>query len=186
MSLRHPRFVCLIALLVLSGAATVDAGTPLSPSVLATYHMRSGTSGLDHLDVLVLWRGSPNWYLSGGGSQGGSASAGTTWLSTSRHGGIDLEVQLDLKNRTGKVNGMPIDLRTTNVVFVDNIDDGSGGTIVRTMRIQAGVLPRTLGEPHAQLVPILQSSPEFAEFLRCEAGGTRAGMSNVCPRLVKP
>ena len=186
MSLRHPRVVCLLALLALSSAATADAGTPLSPSVLATYLVRSGPSGLEHLEVLVLWRGAPNWYASGGGSRSSSLSSGASWLSTSRYGNVDMEVQLDLRNRTGTVNGTPIDLRTANVVFIDNVDDGSGGTIVRTMRIQAGVLPRTLGDVPAQLLPILRSSPAFAEFLRCESAGTNARMSNVCPQLTGP
>lgn len=69
------------------------------------------TSGTSNLDVLVLWRGTPGWFMKGGPARehSSSDSLGRTTARMSR-GGVDLELRFDARNRSAQVNlsGSPV------------------------------------------------------------------------------
>jgi hypothetical protein len=179
---------------VLLAAAIAFAGGPapasasdmiLSPSVMATYVLRTGASGLEQLEFLVLWRGKPYWFSGPGESRGGSRSTPESFMSIARRAGIDLGVEVDLRSRAAVIQGVPIDLQGGNVVFVDNVDGGTRGTIVTVMHIEAGLLATMGFDPTERLLPILGAAPEFAAFLQCDQRlPPPPGTTNVCPRLL--
>jgi len=74
----------LTAALVVAGpfsnqgrAATGSWSSPtsiISPEVMATWFTTRAANGVEQLELLVLWRGMPGWFLDPGGS-GGSGGA---------------------------------------------------------------------------------------------------------------
>jgi hypothetical protein len=185
-SFRRLRLLLLVAAIgVGSPASAFGSDLVLSPTVMATVAMRTGSSELQQLEFLVLWRGKPNWFTGPGESLGGSQSTPTSFVSISRRAGIDLGVSVDLRTRTAIIQGVPVDLQGGNVVFVDNVDGGGRGTIVTVMQIEAGLLMTLALDPTERLLPILRASPQFAAFLQCDrAMAPLPGFPNVCPRLL--
>ena len=148
---------------------------PVSPSVLATEMCIVDGAGRGTLELLVLWRGSPGWFMKGGGgSSGGGGSAGSTmgggpspmirssWIS---QGGVNLSVRLDPGARKAWIQENEIDLGDTNVILVDGVDSPAGPHVVRTLRIDPEYQTEPKKPMPAQM--FIRRSPELVEFLQC-------------------
>jgi hypothetical protein len=129
----------------------------LSPSVFAAINSRGPA-----LELAVLWRGAPRWYL-GCCSRSGHSSGNATGFSMTEHfPAVDLTLTYDYGSRAAILNGHRVVLPVgTNVVLVDGVDD------VLSIAGVTGVdskLPETW-TPASLLV----RSAEVVSFLRCNA-----------------
>jgi hypothetical protein len=131
----------------------------LSPAVVASWFTDQTAGSAVQLRLLVLWRGTPAWFLAGGGEIRGGAS-GLHVI----YGDVHLTVSFDADARVAVVQGKRLELREDNVVFVDDVDTTAGPRVVATMRL-GPAMPGSAG----QLGVMLAKSPRIIEFLRCDA-----------------
>jgi hypothetical protein len=137
----------------------------LSPAVVGSFIARGGTSGSVTLDVLVLWRGSPGWFMRG------TRSAGRTTGDDRRYsvlrlqeGGLELAVAFDRQARTARIDRHDIVLGDANVVLVDKVDVPQGLEITGT----ACVAPQ-IEQPPEGIDIVFRNSPGLFAFLKCDA-----------------
>jgi hypothetical protein len=154
----------------------------VSPAVVATWMVRRDPNASSELDLLVLWRGSPGWFLKEGAqeSSGGSSSSsagGENDLVFERasFGGIRLQVVFDGSKRTALVQDNEVELGSDNVILVDDVDGANGPQVARSMKVDGHFAK----EP-AEIDEIVSRNPELYEFLRCDA---RVPDANVQPMI---
>jgi hypothetical protein len=88
---------------------------PTSASVMVTYWTRS-IAEMHELELPVLWRGTPGWFLSGSGeSSGGGRSGRGRWSERFSRGGHEFEIDGDSSARTADVLGKTFDLTKGDV-----------------------------------------------------------------------
>jgi hypothetical protein len=190
--------MAMLAQTVPGGGSTGGTG-PVSPSVMATTMAVVDAAGRGALELLVLWRGSPGWFMKGGGgssSDGGSTgpmlggapghTIRSSWIS---QGGVNLSVRFDPAAQKAWIQDNEIDLRDANVILVDGVDSPTGPHVVRALRIDAVYEttvetlpggPPGLGRTRPMAVPaqtFIRRSPELVEFLQCDA--TVPGLSEI-------
>jgi hypothetical protein len=179
MSLRQPRMVIQGVVIVaaclavpalsaqqrerLPNVTSFGSTRVISPTVQITWGTERGADGVEQLLLLVLWRGSPGWFVATGGTRGSSSSTGASTVSITR-GDVQLHLEFDTSTRIAVFNGRHIDTRDTNVLFVDHVDAPTGAQLVGTARI-ASAMPGSA----MQIGPVLQASPEIMAFLQCDA-----------------
>ena len=136
----------------------------ISPVVEASW-FTSRRDGVEQLDLLVLWRGTPGWFLRAGGSGGGGGDGPggpyQTWIV---RGALKLTLDFDPSKRIAIVQGTSLDLADDNVVFMDDVDSPTGPRVVTTMRV-----PRAMPGSAGQIGLVLRESSEIMSFLRCDA-----------------
>lgn len=144
------------------------------------------------LELLVLWRGTPGWFLRpGGGSlsfedtteyprpgrdasrpeQAEGAPTGRRLGSTVtiRQGSVLLELRFDRENATVYVQEHPVRLNGNNVVLVDDVDGPAGPQVAGTLHIDPGFIVGGSDEPPFDgFEVLLQRSEELLGFLRCD------------------
>lgn len=175
------RMVCISLLLVASvlgadlGAAQQRESSPrlpqskfVSPTVVMTALTLPTREVTQVLDVLVLWRGSPGWFMPTSGSTTSSVASGSSegnYFARAVFGGIDLRVDVKKTPWTILIQSKPVvlDPSDANVVFVDMVDSVSGPLVVGTMRADL-TLPR--GE--SRIESVLQRSAESLAYLQCD------------------
>lgn len=135
---------------------------PISPTVVATTMTRT-IDGNNSLDLMVLWRGTPEWYLKPGGRSGGGGSLGNqgTRYARVQYGGVELRVELLLQPRAVRIQDQAVSLSVpdANVVLVDEAD-GPNLKVVSTHKVDA-----VTKDP--DIVPWLKQSPQISSFLQC-------------------
>ena len=134
----------------------------LSPAVVGAWFTHSDAPGSHTLDLLVLWRGLPGWYMRDGprGSSGGGGS-GRSHL-TLKYGGLFLQVLFDGPARIAEIEDRKIPLNDDNVLLVDDVDSASGPKVVKTLRVDPD-----LSDPHRAEI-VIRRSPELVAYLRCD------------------
>ncbi|HEY1251857.1 MAG TPA: hypothetical protein VGH97_11765 [Thermoanaerobaculia bacterium] len=139
-----------------------------SPEVVASWIALEGSADELQLRLLVLWRGSPGWFLKGE-SAGSSGKAGAddgganSIVQHLRYGKLNLEVGLDLRKQTATIAAEKVDLGDANVILVDDVDNPAGPRVVRTLRVNPA-LSKSVGK----MEEVVRRSPELFEFLRCD------------------
>jgi hypothetical protein len=140
-----------------------------SPEVVANWMAFEDAAGELQLRLLVLWRGSPGWFL-GGESTGSSGKAVTadnggasSIVQHLRYGKLNLEVELDPRKQTAKIATEKVDLADGNVVLVDDVDNPAGPRVLRVLRVNPA-LSKSVGK----VEEVVRRSPELFEFLRCD------------------
>ena len=148
----------------------------VSPAVVATSITKQRQNGDGELELLVLWRGSPGWFLEGG-KDGRSGSV--TWggrasgrpgdsRETVDHqvflGGLALHLQFNMQERTARVQDIEVSLQNANVILVDQVDSREDLTVVGTRWVD----PQISGVP-VRIEQILGRASELVDFLRCDA-----------------
>ncbi len=138
--------VIRVAVLAFCAASAPSLSTParaqttqssnqiISPAVVAFSQTRDNGDGTGSLELLVLWRGAPGWFLKGNSnsstdSHGGFAQwRATHWMS---YGDTALAIEFtsaskdfDPVSTTVKILGRDFVLSGTNVVLVDGADSG--------------------------------------------------------------
>ena len=148
------------------GNANMSATQPVSPVALATWRTRYDENDRHTLELVVIWRGQPGWYLKrvGRRTESGGGNA-TKFNMTSQYGGIELNVEFDLTARVLRVQGKRVDLGENNVVLVDSVDGPGAAKVSSLLRI-APEVPSIGRRP--ELEAALASSPAVVSFLQCD------------------
>ena len=162
----------LLAALTSAGAQptrSVGGGVDrvLSPAVVATWIFHRDETGAAQMDLLVLWRGSPGWFMrgdrGGGGGGGSTRPDGTTVLTTRiRYGAVDLELRFDPASRTAHLGERQIALGEANVILIDAVDGQP--QVMGTRRVEP-----TIPQNGLRIELVLRRSNELLEYLRCDA-----------------
>jgi hypothetical protein len=188
-------FIPIILAAALIGAAgSPDAQSPtwnrsggatqwMSPAVVATWITEQEAGAPVQLQMLILWRGTPGWFLRAGGSssEGTGSIQGNhrIYRDTIVQGGVRLAFEYDSRTRVATVQGQEVDLHEDNVVLVDDVDAPGGARVSGTLRI-ARPMPGSAG----QIGLVLRMSPEIMAYLRCDAtvpeGPARAHVERLC------
>ena len=142
--------------------------TMVSPTVWASWLTERAGNGPEQLQLLILWRGAPGWYLAPGGVRSGRSEDSS---GVARHLSIQFgDIHLTLDQRAGNavtVNGREVPVGTDNVVYVDNVDALAGARVVRTSRIPSK-MPGSAG----QIGLAIRDAPDILAYLQCEARAT--------------
>ena len=146
--------------------ATSSSTQPVSPAALMTWATRYGHDEVHTLDLIVIWKGSPDWYMRSGPRGGSSGGSRDAFHATIRYGGLELQLGLESSKRIATVQGNPIELGDANVILVDDVDGPQGPQIAGKLRIDPPV-PSVDGNAH--VVEILRRSQEIVSFLGCDA-----------------
>jgi hypothetical protein len=177
--------IALVALTILGPAVDLVAQRPgfahggnsmstsrvVSPAVVASWVSHESFADRTVTSLLVLWRGTPGWFLKGrGGSGGGGASGGggggaSAYVYLSE-GGLSFLMEFDYDKKTVKMLNQEISLKETNVLLVDFVDSANGPVIVGYRWVDA-----TLFEARAPADPIptvVKQTPELFDYLRCD------------------
>jgi hypothetical protein len=186
--MRHVLAAALMAAQPFPGGGSNSGTVPVSPSVMAMELASVDASGRGTLQLMILWRGTPGWFMRGDGgsssSGGGSIGAGAAMMYSFSlsQGGIELNARFDPSARKLWVQDKEIALDDANVVLVDAVDSPAGPQVVRTLRIDPEF--ETTMEPPPYAVPgrgpqlrprpmpvqtFIRRSPELIEFLQCDA-----------------
>jgi hypothetical protein len=119
--------------------------------------------GAGSLNLMVLWRGSNEWFSKTGarGSSGGGNFR--TLTARVRYAGIELMTELDLQPRAVRIQGVPATLKPSdaNVILVDGVE-GPDMRVVSTLKIDPAIAP------DKQIEPLFKRSPEILAFLQCD------------------
>lgn len=91
----------------------------------------------------------------------------SSFHSTIRYGGLDLQLEFQPKARAVQIQGTRIELKDENVILVDDVDMPSGPTVVGTLRVDPSLPIADNGYPRIEAV--LRRSEEIVSFLRCDA-----------------
>ena len=172
-------------------AGASQRNLPLSPAVYATLFTAAPASRPLQLSLLVLWRGTPGWFLEGDGQRGSSGGgSGSGMLSqTLKYGGLHLSVMFNEPKRLVTIDDQqPVELKDNNVVFVDDVDRVTGPRITGMLRIGPELPSGILGPLGLLPADQIRSSPQFVEFLRCDAksptGRGQAMLDSLCERML--
>ena len=177
--MRHVFAAALMVAQPFPGGGSNSGTAPVSPSVMATELGSVDAAGRGTLQLLILWRGTPGWFMRGGGGSssggGGSMAPGSSmifshWVS---QGGVNLTVRFDPAIRKVWIQDREIALDDANVVLVDGVDSPAGAQVVRTFRIDPEYQATPRGPVPAQT--FIRRSPELIEFLQCDT--TLPGLS---------
>ena len=138
---------------------------PVSDTTMVTWFARKGADDVRRFELLVLWRGTPRWYLRGASSGSGGGSANSLY-STARYGETDLQVEFDTKARVVRVQGMRVEMHDNNVILVDDVAGPGRAKVAGIMKIDLAA-PQPGAHPRAGSV--LSKSPEVLAFIGCDA-----------------
>ena len=190
----------LAAILSLGAAADLSAqihetashGTSTSrvasPTVVASWASHENDVNGSATTLLVLWRGTPGWFMKGEHSAGGtsqSSSGGESSFQYVTQGGLTFAIELDYQKKIAKILNQEIALTSTNVVLVDFVDGPNGPTIVGSRWVEpapSGQAPA--GDPIAAVV---RRTPELFDYLRCDLSvpdpAMQAMLAMVCAQM---
>jgi hypothetical protein len=148
----------------------------MSPTVVATWFPQQQPDGSDQLKLLVLWRGSPGWFLQPGSIRGDKAR------QIIQYGTVRLTLDYSIGSPIAVVNGTRIPLGaqgTDNVLYVDNVDAPAGLKLRRT-----GHIPERMPGSGQQLGVAIRDSKDVVDYLQCHARSesprTQAYIERLC------
>jgi hypothetical protein len=144
------------------GSSTIGSRI-LSPTAVVTWLAELRNGGGAQLDLLVIWRGNPGWFLRGNRS-GSTTGTGSALTAEETFGDVVLKVRLEPDKRRAWVQNTEVSLRNgENVILVDRVDTPDEVTIVGTRAIDS----------HIPEVPVrVERMPgitkDLVDFLRCD------------------
>jgi hypothetical protein len=165
----------------------------VSPAVVATWIVREEPDSLPKLELLVLWRGTPGWFMSGD-SQGSSLSGSNQLAGEDgrgliveqlAYGNVRLDVEFDQRQRSARVLDQVVTLKSENVILIDDVDGAEGPTLVGSRHVDP-----EFPELPVQIGMLIRQSPELVEFLRCDTKvpdlNAQPMFDAICARLTGP
>jgi hypothetical protein len=163
----------------------------VSPTVVATWIVRREPQSSAELELLVLWRGSPGWFMREGSTESsGEVSSGVSGGQNDRgivfeqlsFGGIRLDLEFDRSARTARVQDQEISLESANVILVDEVDGATGPQVASSLRVDP-----LFGNEPSEIEVIIRRNPELYSFLRCDAklpdANAQQMVESVCARM---
>jgi hypothetical protein len=158
----------------------------VSSVALVTWVTRFGHDGIHTLELLVVWRGQPGWFLRVGSQSSSGGGSGTSFHTTSRFGDVELRLDFDSATHTAALQGQRVDLGESNVVLVDNVDRLDDLSVGGLLHVDTAVPLLDTGRPDIDAV--LMRSGEIVSFLKCDVtlpGGRGPGVvAPTCARLL--
>lgn len=132
--------------------------TPVSGTTVATLVTKDGSA----VDLLVLWRGTPGWFMTSDyqASRGGSAPLydGTIYFN-----GHLFNWDINFVTRVAHVAGSRLDLKSRNVVLVDGMDAPAGPRIVNTLTVDEDP-----SVTFPDMRPLVWRIPALVAYLQCD------------------
>jgi hypothetical protein len=155
-----------------SGGGGASSTQPISQVAAATWTTSTDRAGQHTLQLLVVWRGQPGWFLGGRNSgssrtAGSSGGSGRTFSATQQYGDITLRVQFDPATRAADIQGKRIDLGDHNVALIDDIDVAGPLKVAGLLRVDAA-MPMA-NERWPDIEALIARSAELVTFLRCDS-----------------
>jgi hypothetical protein len=146
--------------------ATLHGSGDLSASVRATWTAEGPPNGPWTLSLLVLWRGSPGWWLQPSATATMESDRPVGQPQSVMHSVVANEqtwlMRLDPRTRTFQLQKQRVEIGNTNIVFIDGVDSGQGPRIV-------GGLALDLQFTDTPVSPFfIKQSPELFAFLECD------------------
>jgi hypothetical protein len=152
-----------------------------------TWVTHYGADGAHVLDLLVLWRGTPGWFMantSGAGTSGGGRTG--FYQTTIRYGGLELQLSFDGAARTAHIQGKPVKLGDDNVILVDHVNSAEGPQVASTLRVEPDVPAGEGTRPRVE--EVVRRAPEIVDFLQCGAvlpgGKNQALIDRLCTMML--
>jgi hypothetical protein len=112
----------------------------------------------------------------------GRGGSGTTFSESFAFGKIELDYSFDYSTRTAIIQEKKVELKSDNVVLVDRVDTASERAIVGTLRVADTI------DDDRRIEPVLNSSPQILEFLRCDIRldepGRDAAVQRICAMIL--
>ncbi len=161
--------------------AVTSATEPISGVALVSWVSKPGSPA--ELDLAVVWRGRPGWFLENKDQYGASGGGNDAiFTQTVKYGGVHLNFRFVRSPRTLTIlDRIPLDLNDANVVLVDQVDDPEKALVVSKVAV-----PSKLESPGALAMPFGRSNEIFA-FLRCDVEvpqvGARSMVESLCRDL---
>jgi hypothetical protein len=138
---------------------------PLSPSVVGTFNARE-----QEIELVVLWRGAPGWFLSGSHSDHVS-ERGDTVHGSVEYAGQVVRFSYERERRRATINDVVVSLlQDTNVILVDRVDAPSGPVVAGLARLGPGLEGNPTMTLLLPMTALLRGSPEVVSFLQCDRG----------------
>jgi len=148
---------------------------------MATGIYERNSAGETRLQLLVLWRGAPGWFLKengrGGGSvftSGGSVPSGRGVTSQViveqvHQGGVSLDLKFDAGQDKAWVYSREVLLAGGNVIMVDAVDQPDGPLVGRVVHVEP-VADNRGGNRTDVVQPqtFIRRSPELVAYLQCD------------------
>ena len=167
--------------------ATSSATQPVSSVALASWVTRYGNDGVHALELLVVWRGQPGWFLRSGPRSSSAGGSGSSFHSTSQFGGVTMSLDFDSATRVAEIQGQRVDLKDSNVVLIDNVDRPDGLSVSGQLHVDPEVA--LLGGGHPDIDAVFMRSADIVSFLKCDVplpGGRGPGsVGSTCARLIR-
>jgi hypothetical protein len=149
----------------------------VSPTVVASWSAHENYADGSKTTLLVLWRGTPNWFSkrgrdggSSGGSSFGSGGGGSSAYQYFSEGGLTFTLEFDYDKKIVKMLNQEISLKENNVVLVDFVDSAVGPTIVGYRWIDPAlpappIAPGGVSDP---IAGVISRAPELYNYLQCD------------------
>src|SRR5262245_3661811 len=135
----------------------------MSPSVVGSYFVSRDGNDVATLELVVLWRGSPGWFMRSNGfasEHGLSPLPGRVY--DIRQGGVRLTMSFNAATRVARVLDQDVPLTNgANVILVDDVDGPSGPRVVKTLKVNGA-----LGSNRV-LNYLILDTPELLDYMRC-------------------
>ena len=157
---------------------------PFSASVVVTTIAKRSETGPAVLELMILWRGNPGWFLQQQRRLGGSLSGG--WVHADvAYGSRNLSADFLANPRTVRIEGKPIELSPSdaNVVLVDKVDTADALAVDQTLRVDP-----TMPQGELLIDSVLRRSQAIVDFLKCDlelsTSPMREAVRQNCRRLL--
>jgi hypothetical protein len=146
--------------------ATSSATQPASSVAVVTWVTRYGHDGVHALELLVVWRGQPGWFMRGGPRVSSGGGSGSSFHATSRFGDVELQLGVESAAHTAEIQGKHVILGDSNVILVDSVDSADRLRVVAQLHVDPEVVLLNNGYPDIDAV--LMRSADVVSFLQCD------------------
>ena len=161
-----------------------------SPTVVASWRAHDNYADGSSTTLLVLWRGTPGWFMAGGrgsgsGGGGGAGRGGSYAYEYMTFGGRTFVMEFDDDRKIVKLLNQEISLKDANVVLVDFVDSAGGATIVGYRWVEPGppAPPLVAGAAADPIAGVMKRSPDLYEYLRCDLMVPDPAMNAMMPMI---
>lgn len=155
-----------------------------SPTSVVTMLTTTHPDGAATLDLLIVWRGKPNWFgVNGVDRRSEGGQFGTKTVASHVYGTVSMHVEFDRRSRETTLDGSAVALKDgANVLLVDDVDVEKKRRVVEQLTIDA-----SLGHWKNDPWVVLTRSEQLVTFLQCDAAlahsASRGSFTKLCEQL---